>query len=261
MGTCIILPCPPHSQGYKNKASESNKNMGKRKRSKSSSGSRKRYKRSKKTSFRKKVLNILNQNSETKWTSKATENVEMKHNGGISRAYGILPNLLQTNQGVSQSQRIGDEVNAKGIKIKIYLQNTPERRNVNYRIMVLQVPRANAGTNSLTDIFNGSMIDNCLLATVNTDYYKVIRQKIVRMVQDTDYTPGDVLRNNSKLIQMYIPMKGKKVKYGPTNDSAYPKLDKYCYSLCVTAYDNNGALLTDTLGNVSAEIRFYFKDA
>jgi len=228
----------------------------KRKRTSGKSGMKKRRKGLKKT-----VLSIINKHSETKWHNKASSNISVYHNGGTGRDYGILTNLLQCNQGTGQSARIGDEVNAVGVKLKIYLQNTAERKNVNYRLWVMQVPRALAGSTAFSNIFDGSIVDNGLTAMVNTDYYRIIKQKIVRMSYDTWYPEPCVLRNQSKVVTMYVKLKGRKVAYGPTNDSPFPKDDKNCYSFCVVAYDNNGALLTDHIGNVTVESRFYYKDS
>jgi len=214
----------------------------------------------KRKSLKKTVMSIINKHSETKFKNKAISNAALYHNGGTGRGYGVLPNLLETVQGDDQHQRSGDEINAVGVKLKIYLQNTAERKNVNYRVWVMEVPRAEVNNNSFTHIFDGTIVDNGLTAMVNTDYYRIIKQKIVKLSYDTWYPEPCVLRNQSKVISMYIPLKGRKVVYGPTDGLNYPKDQRNCLTLCVVAYDNNGALLTDHIGNFTAESRFYFKD-
>jgi len=224
---------------------------------------RKPYSKRRTSSFRqiaKIAKSVVMRTAETKYRVQHAENQNIYHNGGLAGGIMLIQNMLSTTQGVNEEQRIGDKIQAKGLSIKLHLFNKSDRPNVMYRIMVVAVPPDQSGQ-ALPAGFWENDIGNKILDHVNTNRYKVIRSKIVQIQgQDTAFEAGvDTLREKSKLVSMYIPLKGRTITYS-TEAGGVPKLQRDCLSLAILPYDAYGSLTTDNIASFAYVTRFYFKD-
>lgn len=206
--------------------------------------------------------------AETKKSSNySTDTIKLFHN--LAHYQG---NLLATSQGVTDPEglsnntlnRIGDEVIARGIKMKFFTQTAADRPNVMFRIIVywyntiVGSPSATplddsyfwAGTNGS----GGNM--NRMLDKANTDRIRVIFDKIynpslVNLTQDP--------QNHSKtrFHEFWVPFNNRKIKYN-ADDSNYPKFKDVGF--LVLAYDATTTAQTDGLGGYQFAYTFYYKD-
>lgn len=205
------------------------------------------------------IKNVSLRQSETKFQTLSGENLQLQHNGGTGPTYVRIFNLLATNQGQTQETRLGDKVIAKGLSIRLWLSNKLDRPNVMYRIIVFSGPRDQISIASPNNFFEAH-IGNKMIDMVNTDKYKIIKQRIIRpFAGDYSLESSATNKEHSTYLAMYIPLKNRQVSYGNDNEDL-PTFTRDCISVAILAYDAYGTLTTDTIASFSYLTKFYFKD-
>lgn len=206
----------------------------------------------------------------------STQTVKLYHN-----LANYQSNLLQTTQGTTDPQgtsegtlnRIGDEVLARGMKLKFFTQNSSDRPNVMYRIMVFwyNTERIAGGTApTLTDSFFWAGTDgaganmNRMLDRPNTDRIKVLVDKIYTPAYQGNFS----LQSGSGTVNIgpydktnyheyWIPLNNRKIKYNGDN-SQFPRFKDI--GLAVLAFDATTTSQIDGLGGYQFSTTFYYKD-
>lgn len=227
-------------------------------------------KKVKKPSLTALIKKVINRQAETKQaTTTYSDYQEISHNNMLI----LSSSLLNTSQGVgdpqtnNQSCRIGDELQLKGLSIKLHLELNERYSQTTFRIMVIKSP-ATDGLNSAI-LFQGQS-DNKMLDTINNEKCKVISQRYITIYAGnkgsrtgpattligsginggTDIGGGATLNDflysrSSKIVKLWIPgnrfVKNGKVRY--QNNSQSPIT--YGYYLVVYAYSSNA---TSTAG-------------
>lgn len=176
-----------------------------------------------------------------------------------------VPNLLATEQGVTANpgtsendNRVGNEVIARGIKIRSQWISDPKRPNMNIKLIIFkheanETPTdanfwcgpAGAGGNQ------NRMIDFPDTRNVTVVKTIMIQNQFVQPYDSQQLPVHNVYRD------IWIPLKNKKIKYD-ANNSSVPKYTTY--SMACVCYDANNTLQTDILNYWSFTSRFYFKD-
>lgn len=189
--------------------------------------------------------------------------VDMYHN-----VTHFVDNLLATKQGVTANpgaiafmNRIGNEVIARGIRIKLQFISDPGHPNVNikgyvFRYEANETPAdANfwAGPSGL----GGGMIR--MLDSPDTRNVTILKSFSVHN-QNVAFNPD--LGSGSQAVHnvykdLWIPLKSSKLKYD-SNNSSVPKYKDI--GMCFVMYDANNTLQTDIIGYLSYVTKFYFKD-
>lgn len=216
-------------------------------------------------SLAKIVKSIALKQSETKYAVLTAENQAIWHNGGTKTIFA--KNLLFTSHGSNQNSRIGDEVIAKGLKIKCWFSNKSDRTNVIYRLFVISVPKDQLTADNPSGLFENHH-GNLILDQINTDRYKVIAHKQFSIkggqlaFTSTVVPPSDTGirgKENSKYVSMYIPLKNRKVKY-EVDGGGDPKYQNNMLCMGVIAYDAFGTLTIDNIASFAYTTKFYYKD-
>lgn len=198
----------------------------------------------------KMIKSIALGQCETKRIITTSENLQIFHN-----VPSIIGNLCSTTQGTSQVSRVGDEVIAQYLKIKLWLSNKSDRPNVMWRVIVY-CPRP--GTTTLDWQTNSAT--NRILAFVDTDKLNVKSQKILNPPPgDFSLETGATLKERSRYLTMNVNVKNYKISYFSDNDTV-PKLQKHNICVAVIAYDAYGTLITDNIASYAFSYEFYFKD-
>lgn len=212
-----------------------------------------------KKSLVKLIKNVSLKQCETKYTTGSGQNQQLYHNGGTSPQYLRIGNLLATDQGSNQEQRIGDSVRAKGVAVYLWLSNKLDRPNVMYRIIIFSGPRDQVNVLSPNNFFEGHTTHK-MLDMVNTDKYKIIRSKIIQpFAGDYSLESGATNKEHSRLVKFYIPLKNRLVKYGNDNE-VVPTNNRDCLSVAIIAYDAFATAETDNIASYSHLTKFYYKD-
>lgn len=230
----------------KRKASSSNKRSAKRRRTVKS--------------LKNAVRRVLLRTAETKYAVGHQENLQLYHNTGVAGTHVFIGNCLSTSQGQGEENRIGDKVQAVGLSLKLMLFNKSDRPNVTYRIIVFTAPPDQSASGNPVGFWEAD-IGNKIMDNINTNKYKVIKEKFIQVQgQDTAFEAGvDTLREKSKSLQMYIPLKGRQVVYSSEN-GAVPKYQRDVIQVAIIAYDAYGTLTTDNIASFAWMRKFYFKD-
>lgn len=209
------------------------------------------------------IRSVALRNSETKYRKVSNENTQLYHNSGNgvigTYYYVMLANLLQTTQGLTQSDRIGDEVHGVFLKVKLWLSNKSDRPNVMYRVFIINMTPSELANGNPTGLFRGD-IGNKMLDFIDSDRYKVIRHKLIQpMSGDYSLESGATNREHSRMVSFKIPLKNRKIVYQADNGTI-PRDQRNCLALVVIPYDAYGSLTSDNIASCSYVTKFYFKD-
>lgn len=199
---------------------------------------------------------------ETKYNHLSSENININHNSGY-----IVTNLLQCGQGITDNgagvgpiinQRVGDEIIGRGISIKMWIANKLDRPNIMYRVCVFKYQSASVPT--LASLFKTGS-GNKIMDDLDKEYITVVYQKIFNLqIGYSAYatgTAGDTDgREAHKYLQMWIPLKNKKIHY--VDGGTLPKFNNYGFF--ILPYDSYGTLTTDNIASFAYQYKFYFKD-
>lgn len=213
----------------------------------------------------KKLVKLINKVSlkkaETKETHRIEENINVNHN-----AQSIRTSLLYTQQGIGDQDagitsydcRVGNEIVARGMSIKMWFANKLDRPNVMYKVIVF---RYRADTVPTT-IFKPQGTTNIMLRDIDTDRYTVLAVKQFNLNQgsaDRIITATDVFAGVEGHVyrKFWINLKNKKIQYIDNNNGS-PKY--YDMGICVCAYDSYGTLPSDTICSYAFNAKLYFKD-
>jgi len=227
------------------------------------------------------VRNYLNKNIETKKSNTtATDLQNIPHNTFIN----VDGTVLATTQGVNDPQavgilnRIGDEINLKGIAFKFMLENNHRYSDVLFRILV--VKSAKGDTPTTATLFNG-LSGNKMMDTLNNERYTVIFSKYVKVKQGNSGSDGTLAASyvgsglydgdtgltqspSTRIVKFYIPghrfVKGGLVRY----ENASTQVKFFDYNVLVYAYANGAT--SEALGWLAGTMNeyikvMYFKDA
>lgn len=217
----------------------------------------------------RKLVNLIKKvslkTSETKMAYTIVENNQLYHN-----VANIKQDMLYTTQGItatdtgtsSYSNRIGDEVIARGLSLKFWFANKLDRPNVMYRLVVFRYTSGDTVTSN--DVFL-SATTNFMLKDYNTAKVKVLYSKIFNLQVGLSANSGSsgwgsaglVGKEAHRLVKVWIPLKNKKLKY-EGDLSGVPKWTDIGF--CIVPYDSYGTLTTDNIASYAYHSKFYFKD-
>lgn len=192
----------------------------------------------------------------------------------------IDSSILFTTQGVNDpntantANRIGDEVNLKGVAFKMMLELNERYSDITYRILVVKSAKGDTPTSA--NLFNG-LSGNKMLDTLNTERFTIIHRVVGKIVSNNpgavaglagignvgsglfDNGNGQVAPYSraTKIVKFYIPgekfVRGGRLIY--ENGGGQPKF--FDYTVLVYAYSNYST--SEALGFNVARINDYIK--
>lgn len=215
----------------------------------------------------KRLVNLIKKVSlktmETKDTHTIVENTQLYHN---TPAYHV--GLLKLRQGYTDTEtgtqqlgkRIGDEIYARGLSLKMWFANKLDRPDILYKLIIFMY-RADTAINA-GDPYVSQGTSNYMIRDVNTERFKIVKVKNFRISTSAQrITTTDVFNGaeGHRAVKMWIPI-NKKIKYDETSSNAEtPKMMDYAIS--VVAYDSYGTLISDQVASFAINYKLYFKDA
>lgn len=209
----------------------------------------------------KSLISLIKQvslkNVETKTVHKIEENININHNSGY-----IFTNLLRTTQGLTDtdtgltafSNRLGDEIMARGISIKLWIANKRDRPNVMYRMGIFKYQSGSIPT--LSQLFTGAN-PNRMMDKLDKEYITIVYQKMFNLQNNIAFSDATHTREAHTYRKIYINLKNKKITYN--NGGSNPKFIDYGFF--IVPYDSYGTLATDNIASFAYEQQLYFKDA
>lgn len=217
------------------------------------------YRKNYKKSLVKLIKKVALKPCETKNTHQISENNDLYHN-----TQALTTNLLYTRQGItdtntgtsSYSNRIGDEVIARGLQFKLWFATKSDRPNMMFKIIVFKYYSQSTPP---TTIFKSQGTSNLMLRDIDTEKIKIVKVKMFNLNIGISTKPlGETGGKEAhRYVSLYVPMKNLKLKY-ISDDSGTPKYSDY--GIAVMAYDSYGTLTTDIIATYAMSVKFYFKD-
>lgn len=174
---------------------------------------------------------------------------EMNHNSFV--LMHLNKSDAMPDFGSLDSERVGDQINSSGFKIKMLLGQKADRPNVTFRIYILKVPK---GSSYVYNQWFEATTNNVLLDNPNTDFVKVIGRHT--------WKPHDGAMDNATDEYVYtrslwVPHK-KIVKFGPAS-GARTHNDDDIYFL-IAPFDAYGTLITDNIAYIQMLSTIYYRD-
>ncbi len=225
---------------------------------------KKNYKRRttrKSNNFRKKVTAIAKtvalRQQETKHAVLSYATRELYHNN----SYQITSNLIDVTQGVQdQTNRLGDEITLRGLKLYLKLESKYDRPNTNFRIVVARCRQGIAGSLSLpiktisgNATFDPVDMEQLMKVHVNRTYRFGDQNTFV------DSTMGAANNNRTTHFRkIWIPLNNVRYKFLNQNSNQGTAYNIACW---VAAYDASTELSTDNIGSIQVIGELFFKDA
>lgn len=248
---------------------------------------RKAVRRSKATSFSKKVINVIRSQNETKHAFHSQGLISF--NSAINSSGDALQILPNMSNGTGDSQRIGDQIRMTSCVLKGYLQmnlvsdaNTYSNRKIAVRMMILKPKRY--GT--LSDTQNGyTQWQSVLLkkgasaigftglipdlwAPLNTDVVTKLYDKVFYMHQSpiislsaTGLVSPDI-SNTTRVFSIRIPGRNRLCKYDLNNDNGLlPVNENWVLCLGYVHMDGGAADVVPTQVSLAFDTNLTYEDA
>lgn len=178
-----------------------------------------------------------------------------------------VPNLLKTTQGVTANpgaeevdNRVGNEVIARGLRIKLQFISDPAHPNVNiqgyvFRYEANETPADSnfwAGPSGA----GGTMLR--FLDAPDTRQVKILKSfRVTNQNVSFNVDAGTTRYVHNVYKDLWVPLKSQKLKYDG-NNSSVPKYKDI--GMCFVTFDANNTLQTDIISYLSYTCKFYFKD-
>lgn len=208
--------------------------------------------------------------AETKRVLIANENEQLYHNTGTAGGVFVKPILFNPwrliNQGVTENQRIGDEIYPRGMQMRLWMANKDDRPNILYRLIVCILPRMyNASVVASGSIDIGSTMNvgangNYITMPIDTTKgIKVLYDKVIR--NELGFSNVATTFNENKECHQFKKLwikrkKSRKIKYA----RATGDIENNFLAVYLIPYDSYGTLTTDNIASCGYVATLYFKD-
>lgn len=156
------------------------------------------------------------------------------------------------SQGAGDNQRVGDEINMSGFKLRMLIGQQADRPNVNWRWFVFKVPK---GSSISYGNWFEATTNNILLDQPNRDFVKVLARGYWRPNEAGLAGGGGDEYTYSK--QLWIPYKHT-LKFGPGAAATTHNDDDVYFSLM--GYDAFGTTILDIVGYVQTMVYLAYRD-
>lgn len=210
-------------------------------------------------SLRRQMKQISLAQSETKIASQNANSIDLYHN-----VTHYVKNILATIQGVTSNpgtteiyNRIGNEVIARGVKVRLQFISDPTHPNMNIKYWIFRYETSLVLDDALFYVGpqGAGANQNRMIDFPDTRNIKVLKSGLIqnrnKLLPDKDQNVNNAYRD------CWIPLNDYKLKYNG-NDSSEPKFTTL--GMAFLCYDANNTLQTDILNYLSYTVRFYFKD-
>lgn len=257
---------------------------------KTKSGTR-RYKNAKQNAaanlqavVRRAIARNNNRMIETKMScNSSTDGHEIFHNNFVLLSNTILkttPGVYDPHSG-STVNRIGDQINIRGVKLKMMVELNERYSDVTFRLFVIKCAKGDVPDR--TTLFTG-LSGNKMLDTIRTERYTILFQKYFKIRAPNQGSIGDAdaggigsginynnegslyrgsLSRASKIVTAWIPGKAFSKTGIITYENGLDQTKFFDYHVCLYAYSNYSTLQdVYYVGRVNDYVQqMYFKDA
>lgn len=196
---------------------------------------------------------VIMSTAESKVFHKNAGKIELNHNNVAS--YNLVQASTLPSQGDGDMERIGDEINTTGFKIRLLIGQKNDRPNVNFKVWVVTAPK---GVGYSYANFFRNVTGNVLLDSINTDYCTVLYSDTFKPYDGALTAPGGVVREMTFTKQIWVPYK-RVMKFGPADGATTMTNFPEIYFL-IAPYDAYGTLGSDNIAYYQAMFSLHYKD-
>jgi len=180
---------------------------------------------------------------------------------GYSLLYHNVDKYIQINatslmpvQGTGDTNRIGDKINVGGFYIRLMCLQKADRKNINWTIRVISVPK---GTSLSYSTIYKNIAGNAMIDQLNEDVVKVLYSRRIRQLITPDLSGTGGADKELTFFHKFFIKYPRVYSFITDNSTTHQDRDIY---LQLLAYDTYGTLITDNIGNVQAISTIYYKD-
>lgn len=170
---------------------------------------------------------------------------------------GTAGTRLFPTQGMTDGNRIGDEIYATGISVKLMLNLPSDRRTASVKVWYVPHNSVQGDPRVKTNFFHG-LVNNVMMDKVQTDRWPGV--KYLGMFRNNDPDNTTTTAHGQIYIKLWIPLK-RKITFITDGDTVVARGLKDIGTLLFAPYDKIGSLETDTLvNNLQGEATLHYKD-
>lgn len=190
----------------------------------------------------------------TPWYHNSLYRIDLWNVTGAAGAAGLR---LFPVQGVTDGDRVGDEIYVTGIKVKLILNLPSDRRTTNVKVWYVPHDSKQGDPNIFASFFN-SIIGNSQIDQVNTDRWPGLKYLGLFRNNDPDNTTTNA--HGQIYMDLWIPIK-RKVTFNADIVQVISSGMKEVGTLLFAPYDKIGTLGTDiVINNMQGSATLHFKD-
>jgi len=220
---------------------------------------RKPYAKKRSLSFAKRVKRVVMKTAEPKSKVQQTTTIQLLHN--VNSNYHLNQQGSMPGQGVSDTQRVGDQIHATKMEIRLFLTQKNDRPNCNWRISVVSVPKGS--TYTYGDWYRNSLnvipMDQFNMDFVKKVHYDKVFKNAIYDTMDAIVGGASVAREYTKFMNITIPYK-KTIKFGPGDGGVATPTNTDDLHILVSVFDAAGTLITDNIGAWQMQQELYYRD-
>lgn len=153
--------------------------------------------------------------------------------------------------------RVGDSIFVKNIQLKLMLTSFSTRPNCTYRITVVKTKNGSVSLPGGSSIYGHPQCGNNMISPVDTELSGLSSVVYDRVINSNAFQTAQTGNTDKKFIWTYSIKVNRKIKY----DNSGANSSSPSYRLFLTAYDTQGALITDNIARYTYFRRTHFLDA
>lgn len=206
-----------------------------------------------KRSFAAKVKAVVLKVNEPKETRINWNPQTCKHNGW-NVVYHLNQSAIMPPQNLTQTGRVGDNIQAMDFTLRMQIDQFADRPNVNFRYVYFSVPQGKSV--NYTDVFvNTTAV--VMLDDFNRDNIQVLKTGTFRPNQAGLGFVDGIVRRFTFFKKFLLPHK-KLYKFGPAEGATSHNQRDYHFG--IVAYDASNSLQTDNLAEIKLFEEFHYRD-
>lgn len=165
---------------------------------------------------------------------------------------------LFPTQGLTDGNRIGDEIYATGISVKLMFNMPPDRRTTNMKVWYVPHNSVQGDPRVKTNFFHG-IINNVMLDKVQTDRWPGL--KYLGLFRNSDPDNVTATAHGQLYMKLWIPLK-RKITFITDGDQITARGLKDIGTLLFAPYDkiNTSENLDTCINNFQGEATLHYKD-
>lgn len=186
----------------------------------------------------------------------------------LSCLYHNVPSVLDQDMCFSQQgtfdeeialgrNRVGDSIYVKNIQLKLMLTSFATRPNLCYRITVVKTKDGQTSLPGGSAIYGHPQCGNNMVSPVDTELAGISSVVYDRVLTATAFQTAQTGNADKKLMWSYSIKVNRKIRY----DNSGANASSPSYRLYLTAYDTQGAFITDNVARYTYFRRTHFLDA